>query len=145
MSERTESTFTLRYSVERTIPAPPAALWARLTDGPGYPTWCSVIASIEGEIAPGVRLSLRVPYAPGRVFRPRVTTFRPEAKMVWQDGRFPFFQGIRTFTLTPRGWHTDFAMTEVFRGAMLPMIKGSLPDFREPFDRFAADLAAACG
>lgn len=63
---------------------------------------------------------------------------------MWRDGFYPMFQGTRTFTLTPRGASTDFAMVEVFRGLMLPMIKGSLPDFGPVFDRYAADLAAAC-
>jgi hypothetical protein len=31
-------------------------------------------------------------------------------------------------------------MVEVFRGLMLPMIKGSLPDFGPPFEQYAADL-----
>jgi hypothetical protein len=51
------------------------------------------------------------------------------------------FQGTRTFTLTPEGdGATRFAMVEVFRGLMLPMIKGSLPDFGPPFEQYAADL-----
>jgi hypothetical protein len=35
-------------------------------------------------------------------------------------------------------------MVEHFRGAMLPMSKGSLPDFAPVFDRYAADLKKAC-
>jgi hypothetical protein len=35
-------------------------------------------------------------------------------------------------------------MDEVFEGLMLPMIKGSLPDFGPVFDRYGADLQAAC-
>jgi hypothetical protein len=31
-------------------------------------------------------------------------------------------------------------MAEVFSGLMLPMIKGSLPDFGPPFEAYAADL-----
>jgi hypothetical protein len=34
-------------------------------------------------------------------------------------------------------------MVEVFAGVMLPLIKRSLPDFRHPFERFAADLKQA--
>jgi hypothetical protein len=64
--------------------------------------------------------------------------------MVWRDGFFPMFEGARTFTLTPEGSGTRFEMVEHFRGAMLPMIKGSLPDFAPVFDRYAADLKKAC-
>jgi hypothetical protein len=34
-------------------------------------------------------------------------------------------------------------MTEVFSGAMLPMIRRSLPDFGPPFEAFARDLKRA--
>jgi hypothetical protein len=34
-------------------------------------------------------------------------------------------------------------MTEVFAGLMLPMIKGSLPDFGPIFEQYAADLKKA--
>lgn len=54
------------------------------------------------------------------------------------------FRGTRTFELTPDEGGTRFAMHERFGGLMLPMIRGSLPDFREPFDRFASDLRRAC-
>ena len=34
-------------------------------------------------------------------------------------------------------------MVEVFSGVMLPMIKGSLPDFGPVFERYALDLKKA--
>jgi uncharacterized protein YndB with AHSA1/START domain len=146
MSERESTTFTLRYAVERRIAATPAAVWARLGDAAAMRTWNSTIESLEGEFAVGNRLALRVPLAPGRTFKPKVVELVPERRMVWRDGFFPMFQGTRTFTLTPEegGAGTLFAMVEVFRGLMLPMIKGSLPDFGGAFDRFADDLRAAC-
>ena len=61
--------------------------------------------------------------------------------MVWRDGMAPMFRGERTFTLAPRGdGTTDFEMVEIFTGVMLPMIKGSLPDFGPVFERYALDL-----
>jgi hypothetical protein len=48
---------------------------------------------------------------------------------------------------TPQG-ATDLLTRAVsrrsHRGLMLPMIKGSLPDFGPIFDRYAADLKRAC-
>ncbi len=82
-----------------------------------------------------------MPTAPTRTFKPRVTAFEPGRSMVWSDGMAPMFKGVRTYTLTPKGdGTTDFTMTEVFSGAMLPMIKGSLPDFAPVFEKYAADL-----
>lgn len=144
MSEKNESTFSLRYAVTTTIAASPEVIWSRLTDAAGFSKWNSTVESIEGTIAAGQKLTIRVPVAPGRAFTPKVVELVAGKHMVWRDGFYPMFQGTRTFTLTPRGASTDFEMVEVFRGIMLPMIKGSLPDFGPVFDRYAADLKAAC-
>ena len=64
--------------------------------------------------------------------------------MEWSDGFATRFRGVRTFTLTKRAAGvTELAMTEVFPGAMLPMIKGSLPDFGSVFETYARDLKRA--
>ena len=144
MSERIESAFSLRYAVTASIAARPSVVWARLVDARGFPAWNSTVESIEGEIAFGSRLTIRVPIAPGRKFTPTVVELEPERRMVWRDGFYPMFQGTRTFTLRPDGAGTEFRMEEVLRGVMLPLIKGSLPDFGPVFDRYAADLARAC-
>ena len=53
----------------------------------------------------------------------------------------PMFKGVRTFTLTPGSdGSTEFAMKEEFSGLMLPMIKGSLPDFGPVFETWEADF-----
>ena len=53
----------------------------------------------------------------------------------------PMFTGVRTYTLTPKDDDsTDFFMSEVFSGVILPMIAGSLPDFGPTFEQYAADL-----
>lgn len=144
-TEKTESAFRLEYRVSADIAAPAAAVWALLTDAAGFPRWNSTVTSIEGKIAQGEKLAIRVPVAPGRTFSPRVVALEPSSKMVWADGMAPMFRGERTFTLEPGagGAGTKFTMVEVFTGVMLPMIKGSLPDFRPVFDTYAADLKRA--
>ena len=97
-----------------------------------------------GEIALGKKLAIQVPVAPGRSFGPSVTLFEPQQRMVWSDGFYPMFRGTRTFTLTAAGESTEFTMEELFEGLMLPMIKGSLPDFVPVFDQYAADLKRVC-
>ena len=53
-------------------------------------------------------------------------------------------KGVRTFTLTPNAdGSTVFSMKEEFSGLMLPMIKGSLPDFAPVFEAYAEDLKRA--
>lgn len=145
---KTESTFRMAYSVRVSIAADPERVWTLLTDAARFPSWNTAVTSIEGEIALGQRLTVRVPLAPGRAFRPRVIAFQPPAAgsgatMVWSDGMAPMFKGTRTFTLQPDGDGTVFTMVEEFKGVMLPMIKGSLPDFRPAFDEYAACLKRA--
>jgi uncharacterized protein YndB with AHSA1/START domain len=144
MSTKTQSTFSLQYAVKASIAAPPSQIWGKLTDAKGFPSWNSTVERIDGEIALGQKLAIAVPIAPGRTFSPKVVEFIPEQRMVWRDGFAPMFQGTRTFTLTPNGAGTTFEMVERLGGLMLPMIKGSLPDFAPVFDQYVADLKAAC-
>ena len=61
--------------------------------------------------------------------------------MTWTGGFAPIFKGVRTFTLRPRDdGSTDFAVEERFSGLMLPLVKGSLPDFGPVFASYANDL-----
>jgi len=141
---KTGSTFRMDCSVRVTIRAPAERVWALLTDAAGFPRWNSTVTSIEGEIKEGQRLKLTVSAAPGRVFKPKVSAMDPGRSMTWSDGMAPMFQGTRTFTLSPgRDGTTEFAMSEEFSGLMLPMIKGSLPDFAPVFERYADDLRRA--
>jgi hypothetical protein len=140
-ARKTKTAFRMECAVGVNIRAKPGTLWALLTNAAEFPKWNSTVTAIEGDIALGQRLALRVPAAPGRVFKPKVTELDPEKRMVWSDGAAPMFKVVRTFTLTPRDdGTTDFAMVEVFTGVMLPMIKGSLPDFGPPFEQYAVDL-----
>jgi hypothetical protein len=140
-ARKTNKTFRTECAVGINIRASPKTIWTLLTNAQDFPRWNSTVQSIEGPIALGQKLALRVPVAPGRVFRPKVTGFEPDARMVWSDGAAPMFKGVRTFTLAPcADGSTDFAMVEILSGVMLPMIKGSLPDFGPPFEKYAADL-----
>lgn len=141
--ERSTFRRVARVSIE--IQAPPEMVWARLVDAEGFPTWNSTVESIEGPIALGTRLTIRVPYSPDRAFTPRVVEFDAPRRMVWRDGAPPMFVGSREFTVEPVGDRASkFTMVEEFRGIMLPMIARTLPDFAPIFDRYAADLRAAC-
>jgi hypothetical protein len=115
-------------------------IWRLLTDADYFPHWNSTIAGIEGHIREGERLRLRIP-GTKRTFTPKVLGVVPCERMTWTGGFAPLFKGVRTFALTPRDDEsTDFAMTERFSGLMLPLVKGSLPDFGPIFERYANDL-----
>lgn len=136
-----QTTFRMSCAIACRIQASPERIWSLLTNAEDFPRWNSTVSKIEGPIQPGQKLSLQVPAAPGRTFRPRVTRFEPAATMEWSDGMAPMFKGVRTFTLAPQpDGSTEFSMVEVFKGVMLPMIKGSLPDFAPSFEAYASDL-----
>jgi hypothetical protein len=139
-AEKTQATFRQTCAIRCTINASPERIWELLTDAQGFPRWNSTVTSIAGKIALGEQLALKVPAAPTRTFKPKVTSFTPNRTMVWSDGMAPMFKGVRTFTLTPKGQATEFSMSEVLAGVMLPMIRGSLPDFAPSFEAYAADL-----
>jgi uncharacterized protein YndB with AHSA1/START domain len=44
------------YEASSTIAAPPDAIWAILTDAPGYSDWKSGVVRLDGRVAPGEKL-----------------------------------------------------------------------------------------
>ena len=142
-AHKTHGAFQQSTAIRCLIRAPAARIWALLTDAARFPSWNSTVSRLEGEIRLGGRLAIQVPLAPKRTFRPRVTAFEAPRRMVWSEGN-PMFRGVRTFSLAPAGdGGTDFEMSEVLSGLMLPMIRGSLPDFGPAFETYAADLKRA--
>jgi uncharacterized protein YndB with AHSA1/START domain len=88
------------YDATATIKASPEAIWAILTDAPGYQAWDSGIERVEGSIAPGNRLKVVSKANPGRAFPVKVTEFSPGQRMTWSGGMpLGLFKGVRTFTL----------------------------------------------
>jgi hypothetical protein len=137
---RTIHTFEMVCSVEINIRSTPARVWSVLTDAAGFPRWNSTVSGIDGEIREGEKLRIRVP-GTTRTFTPRVSGVAANERMIWSDGFAPMFKGVRVFELRPgANGSTDFEMKETFSGLMLPLIKGSLPDFGPIFERYANDL-----
>lgn len=140
----TRTTFRLAIAVKRSIDAPIRTVWNLLTDVRAQSEWNSTLASIDGRIEPGQRVSFRVPEAPGQTFSPTVVAFDAPYSMVWRLNRWPLLTSDRTYRLAPGpNDSTEVSIDEVFRGLLLPVIAGSFPDFGAMFERTAADLKAA--
>jgi len=138
---QTKSAFRMSVSVIVRVDAKPDRIWPLLTNADDFPRWNSTVTQIEGTIAAGEKIVVKVPISPDRDFKLKVVECVPEQRMVWADGFAPMFRGERTYTLTEADdGSTSFEMTEVFSGLMLPMIAGSLPDFAPSFLTYAADL-----
>jgi hypothetical protein len=130
------------YSATTVINASPETIWAILTNAPGYPEWDPGVDRIEGQIAPGEKITAFTKLSPGRAFPVKVTEFVPGQKMTWTGGMpLGLFKGERTFTLAPQdNGATKFSVREVFSGPLLPLIGRSLPDLNAAFEQFAAGL-----
>jgi hypothetical protein len=137
---QTHGIFSMACGVSVNIRAKAERIWSLLTDANDFPRWNSTITSVEGHVREGERLRLRVP-GTDRTFTPLVSGVVPSQHMTWSGGLTPLFKGVRTFKLSPRNdGSTDFAMEERFSGLILPLVKGSLPDFGPVFERYASDL-----
>lgn len=136
-------TFRIAHGISAQIRAPAERVWSLLTNAAEFPRWNSTVSQIEGEIALGKKIVVRAPTST-RAFKLTVTEFEPNKRMVWKSGSAPMFKGERTFLLVPLSdGSTNFSMDEVMSGLMLPLIRGSLPDFAVLFQRYADDLARA--
>jgi hypothetical protein len=136
-------TFWLTCRAEIDIQAGQESVWDILTDADAYSRWNSTISRVEGQIREGERLRLHVP-GTSRTFAPTVRDVVPAVGMSWVGGFAPLFKGVRTFNLSRArpGW-TTFAMEERFSGLLIPLVKGSMPDFGPIFASFATDLQHA--
>jgi len=139
-ANKTKSAFRMEYSAGINIKARPDRVWALMTNAADFPRWNSTVKNIEGKIASGQTIKLVASISPERVFNLNIIEFVPQKRMVWSDGN-AIFKGVRTYTLTPKAdGSTDFTMSEVYTGLMLPMIAGSLPNFRPAFEQYVSDL-----
>lgn len=141
-AQKAQKPFMLEYAVAIQIEAPAETIWELLTDASQFSSWNSTVISVSGEIAKGQNFSLLSKLAPERPFKLSVSAFEPVHKMAWKSGS-ALFGGERSYTLEPRGAYVEFTMREVFKGPLLPVIAGSLPDFCRSFEHFAADLKKA--
>jgi len=121
------------------IDAPAARVFELVTHAADVPRWTSTVTRIHGQIALGERLRIQVPLS-DRSFGVEVTELTPERRMVWSSGVRLILESVRTFTLEPRAGGVELSMVEVTSGVLLPIIRGSLPDYGPVFERYAADL-----
>ncbi|MFL6119923.1 SRPBCC family protein [Actinophytocola sp.] len=123
---------------ETEIEAPPAAVWAVLTDFADYPTWNPYIVDAEGTLAVGEILTLRmVSDGKAQTFTPEVLAVHENAELRWLGAlRWSWlFSAEHRFALSPVGDGTRLVQSEVFRGALVPLLRAMI-------DRTERDLRA---
>jgi hypothetical protein len=103
------------------IDAPPAAVWAVLTDLGRYPEWNPLFREAAGQPAVGQRITLRsVHPANGRLMtvKVKITMAEPEAELRWVASLPGVVSGEHRFTLTPAGGGTRLEQSETVRGLL---------------------------
>lgn len=130
------------FSTTTEINATPERIWAILTDAAKYTEWDPGMLRLEGIIAPDQTLTIYTKVTPKRAFKPKVSEFEPNRKMVWSSGMpLGLFKGTRTFILEPLAQNrVMFSMREEFTGPMMALIGNSIPDLTATFEAFAAAL-----
>lgn len=125
-------------SVTTDISAPPAAVWAALTDLAAFAGWNPFITSADGELAVGSRLAIRIQPPGGRpmTFRPAVTALESGRRLEWLGrlGVPGIFDGRHSFELTelPDGG-TRLVQEETFSGVLVPLMGQTLERTRDGF------------
>jgi hypothetical protein len=109
------------------INAPPARVWALLTDFSATPSWNPFIRSIEGRLAEGERLKVEI-QPPGQgamTFQPVLLAVKPQRELRWLGSVFAksLFSGEHAFVLENlAGERTRFTQSERFSGLLAPLI-----------------------
>jgi hypothetical protein len=105
------------------IDAPPAEVWAVLTDLAAYPQWNPLFPQATGQIAAGERLILASRPTAGRAMtiRPKVLAVQPGAELRWVSSLPGIIGGEHSFILTAVGSGTRLVQSETFRGLLVPL------------------------
>lgn len=129
---------------ETEIDAPPAAVWAVLTDFAAYPEWNPFITEASGTLAVGEVLTLHMVPGEGRAqtFTPEVRAMRENAELVWLGAlRWSWlFSAEHRFTLSEVGGATRLVHSEVFRGALVGLLRSTIDQTERDFRALNAAL-----
>ena len=132
-------------NTDTVIDAAPDAVWSILTDFGAYPSWNPFITSLDGRLAIGERLTVRIAAPGGKTmtFRPRVIRVEPGRSFAWH-GRLlvpGLFDGRHHFELEAAGSGTRLRHFEEFSGWLVRPLRRSLDrDTRAGFESMNAAL-----
>lgn len=112
-------------SAEIDIDAPPATVWAILSDLGSYREWNPLFVEADGQVAVGQRLTLRSRRPTTdrlMTVRPMITRAEPESELRWVSSIPGIITGEHAFALSPAGRGTRLVQRETFRGllALIP-------------------------
>jgi hypothetical protein len=127
------------------IDAPPAAVWAVLTDTRSYSRWNPFIPHLAGDLREGAKLEVRIEPPGGRAmtFKPTVLGVEPDRELRWL-GRLVLpgvFDGEHIFHIEPLDdARSRFTQAERFSGVLVPLFGGTLDKTELGFEQMNAAL-----
>jgi len=125
----------LRTEIE--ILAPPAKVWATLTDFGSYPDWNPMLVRISGKAAVGEKLTILIALGEREVtIRPKVLVVSDAEELRWKGQLFVpgLFDGTHFFRLIDLGdGRTRFVHGEDFSGILVKVLSGMLTDVARGF------------
>lgn len=131
------------FEATTTIAAPATAVWSTLLATDRWTDWDTALERVEGSLAEGGRLEIRVRDNP-RPFRLKVTVWEPARRIVLAGGMpLGLFTGTRTYTLAEADGATTATVRETYTGPLAGLIGKSIPDLQPSFDAFVAGLRRA--
>lgn len=129
---------------ETEIDAPPAAVWAVLTDFDAYPEWNPFSTNAEGTLAVGEVLTLRMVLGgvKEQTFTPEVIAVRENAELRWLGAlRWSWlFSAEHRFAVSAAGEGTRLMHSEVFRGTLVPLLRSTIDQTERDFRALNAAL-----
>jgi hypothetical protein len=133
----------IRRELEIAAPAP--RVWQVLTDFSSYPEWNPFMRSIEGDIAEGARIRVRIepPGGRGVSIKPTVLVVEPERELRW-IGRLlvpGVFDGVHSLRIDPIDeGRSRFTQAERFSGLTVGAFGSLLTRTAAGFERMNAAL-----
>lgn len=136
----------IRTEIE--IDAPPAAVWAALTDVDAYEAWNPHVVAARGDLAVGSTLDITVARegTRDRSMTVTVTDLDPERRLAWVGRlRSPLlFEGRHVFELEPLdGDRTRLVNREEVRGVLAGLVVTDAPEV--DYEKMNAALNARVG
>lgn len=137
----------LQLHTQIDIHATPAQIWRVLTDFASYPAWNPFIRQIEGEVAAGERLRIRIqPPGQGAMrFTPRLVEVAPEQSLRWLGHWLVpgLLDGEHRFELLPQGpGTTRLVHAETFSGLLVGMMRSRLAHTQQGFEAMNQTIKA---
>ena len=123
--------FSVTITAVTQVDATVEEVWSVLTDTEAYPQWNPLVRRLEGELAPGSRITVDLqPDADKgvRTLRPRIVDLQPSRSFTWlgRIGVPGLLDGRHSFCVEASGTGARLTQHELLSGALVPLFRSLL-------------------